>query len=215
MSSIRHYTLLDRLCMGLDQSIRALTDNVKTTGAAYPAKNIPEAELTTAERKTSAAFMRINHAGEICAQALYNGQALVSRENYVQEKMQQAAMEESDHLSWCRKRLDELGSHTSYLNPFWYIGSYCIGMTAGLIGDAWSLGFVAETETQVIKHLQGHLYSLPKVDQRSYHILVKMEEDESKHRAEAIGAGAKELPETVKKVMSLMSKVMVKTAAWV
>lgn len=135
MQNQRHYTLFDKLCLGLDQTIRALADNAKTTGQAYPAGHTAEHKLTDAQRKHAAALMRINHAGEICAQALYHGQACVSRSIQTQAKMQHAAIEEGDHLAWCRLRLDELGSHTSYLNPLWYAGSFCIGMTAGLIGD--------------------------------------------------------------------------------
>lgn len=211
----RYYSFLDKLCLGLDQAVRALTDNAKTTGASYPAKNIEESSLSDKERKHAAALMRINHTGEICAQALYHGQGIVSRSNDVQAKMQQAAIEEGDHLAWCRQRLDELGSHTSYLNPLWYAGSFCIGMVAGMIGDKWSLGFVAETERQVIKHLEGHFQSLPRDDLRSYKILAQMEKDETKHRDEAIAAGAHELPEMIKQGMALTSKIMVKTAYWV
>jgi ubiquinone biosynthesis monooxygenase Coq7 len=215
MDSKRHYTLLDRLCLGLDQAVRALTDNVKTTGSAYPAQDIEENQLTDSQRKHSAGLMRINHAGEICAQALYHGQGMVSKSRKVQEKMELAAIEEGDHLAWTRRRLDELGSHVSYLNPFWYAGSFCIGMVAGMIGDKWSLGFVAETERQVIKHLEGHLQTLPAQDQRSYTILQRMESDEAKHRDEAVMLGAKDLPEVIRKGMALTSKLMVKSAYWV
>lgn len=213
--TIRHYTIWDKLCLSLDQTIRALTDNVQTTGKSYPAEGLTEAEMTDAERKHAASLMRINHAGEICAQALYHGQALVSRENEVQIKMQHAAIEEGDHLNWCKRRLTELNSHTSYLNPVWYAGSFCIGVMAGIIGDRWSLGFVAETERQVIRHLEGHLETLPNADMRSYKILVQMEEDEAKHRDEAIESGAKELPTPIKTGMAWVSKVMVKTAYYV
>lgn len=215
MKSQRQYSFLDRLCLGFDQAVRALTDNVKTTGSAYPGQKTEEALLSDKQRKHSAALMRINHAGEICAQALYHGQGVVSRSHEVQEKMQQAATEEGDHLTWCRQRIDELGSHVSYLNPLWYAGSFCIGMVAGVIGDSWSLGFVVETERQVIKHLRGHLETLPVADERSYKILHKMESDEARHRDEAIALGARELPRVVKSGMSLTSKVMVKTAYWV
>lgn len=214
MQSQRHYTLLDRVCLGFDQAVRALTDNAKTSGQPYPANQVDEHPLTEEQRQHSAGLMRINHAGEICAQALYHGQAVVSRSSAVQDKMQQAAIEEGDHLVWCRARLDELGSHTSYLNPMWYAGSFCIGMAAGMIGDDWSLGFVAETERQVIKHLESHLHLLPTQDLRSYKILAKMEQDEAKHRDEAIQSGARELPGLIKKIMSVTSKVMVKTAYW-
>jgi ubiquinone biosynthesis monooxygenase Coq7 len=215
MKTHRQYSFWDRLCLGIDQAVRALTDNAKTTGALFPAKDVPEAPLDQTQRKKSAALMRINHAGEICAQALYHGQGVVSRSPEVQEKMHRAAIEEGDHLTWCRQRLDELDSHPSYLNPVWYVGSFCIGMAAGIVGDKWSLGFVAETEKQVLRHLKGHLHVLPKQDQRSYQILLQMESDEAKHHDEAIALGAKELPENVKKGMSLVSKIMVKTAYWV
>ena len=215
MSLMRHYSFFDKLCLGLDQAVRALTDNAKTTGNPYPANKIDEHALNEKQRKHSAALMRINHTGEICAQALYHGQGVVSQTQEIQEKMQQAAIEEGDHLAWCKQRLDELGSHTSYLNPFWYAGSFCIGMVAGMVGDKWSLGFVAETERQVIKHLKGHLHSLPTADERSYKIIQQMEKDEAKHRDEAIHSGAHELPGWIKKGMTLTSKMMVKTVYWV
>lgn len=215
MSTPRHYTFLDRVCLGVDQAVRALTDTVKTTGAVYPAKGTDESPMTEKQRKHSAGLMRINHAGEICAQALYHGQGVVSRSLEVQEKMHVAAIEEGDHLAWCKQRLDELGSHPSYLNPLWYAGSFCIGMVAGMIGDEWSLGFVAETERQVIRHLQSHLQSLPMEDQRSYKILERMESDEARHRDDAVQLGARELPVVIKKTMTLTSKVMVKSAYYV
>jgi 3-demethoxyubiquinol 3-hydroxylase len=213
--SIRHYNLADKICLGIDQALRALAGQVHTSQVPYPAKKISDADMTPAEQKHAAALMRINHTGEICAQALYHGQGAASRNDQVQFNMQQAALEEGDHLDWCKLRLDELNSHTSYLNPLWYAGSFCIGLTAGMIGDAWSLGFVAETEAQVIKHLEKHRQLLPKQDARSHAILKKMELDEAKHRNDAIAAGARELPMPVKKIMSLVSKIMVKTVYWV
>jgi ubiquinone biosynthesis monooxygenase Coq7 len=215
MQNHRHYNFFDRLCLGFDQAVRALNDTAKTTGVVYPAKNTPDTPLNEDQRQQSAALMRINHAGEVCAQALYHGQGVVSRSAEVQAKMHLAATEEGDHLAWCRQRLDELGSHTSYLNPLWYAGSFCIGMLAGMVGDKWSLGFVAETECQVIKHLQGHMHTLPAQDQRSYAVLQKMEADEAKHRDEAMMLGAKTLPVIIRKIMALTSKVMVKTSYWV
>lgn len=212
MNINRNYTFLDKLCLGVDQAIRALTNQPHTSGEVYPAKSVAEEPMSDEQRKHSAGLMRINHAGEVCAQALYHGQAIASRSCDVQEKMQQAALEEGDHLDWCKKRLDELDSHTSYLNPLWYAGSFCIGMTAGMIGDKWSLGFVVETERQVIKHLSGHMTMLPMQDQRSYQILKRMEADEAHHRDQAMHAGANELPEFIKSIMSLTSKIMVKTA---
>lgn len=215
MNSNRQYSIFDKLCLGLDQAVRALTDNAKTSGHVYPAKDTLEEPLSDEQRKQSAALMRINHAGEICAQALYHGQGMVSRSHEIQEKMQQAAIEEGDHLHWCRQRLDELGSHTSYLNPVWYVGSFCIGMVAGMIGDKWSLGFVVETERQVIKHIEGHLQLLPAQDHCSYKVLQQMEQDEAKHRDEAILSGAAELPDAIKKCMTFTAKIMVKTAYWI
>lgn len=215
MEQRRQYSFFDKICLGVDQAIRALSDNPITTGQRYPAHQVDEQPLTDAQRRHSAGLMRVNHVGEICAQALYHGQGMVSRSPAVQAKLQQAAIEEGDHLAWCKQRLDELGSRTSYLNPLWYAGSFCIGMTAGMVGDKWSLGFVVETERQVIKHLSSHLHLLPLQDQRSYRILEKMEADEAKHRDDAIAAGAHELPAVIKSVMKWMSKVMVKTAYWV
>lgn len=212
---MRHYTFLDRLCLGFDQALRALSDNVKTSGAAYPCNNRDDNPMRDETRKQSAALMRINHAGEICAQALYHGQGVVSRSSEVQEKMHNAAIEEGDHLYWCKKRLDELGSHPSYLNPLWYAGSFCIGMVAGMIGDKWSLGFVAETEHQVVKHLKGHLHLLENSDTRSHRILQRMQADEARHRDEALMLGAKELPQMIKNAMAITSKIMVKTAYWI
>lgn len=215
MDVFRHYSIIDRLCLNVDQVVRALTKNVKTTGKPYPATKVEEVTLSEQQRHHSAALMRINHAGEICAQALYHGQGMLSRSPTIQEKMQQAAIEEGDHLAWCQQRLEELSSHVSYLNPLWYAGSFCIGMVAGMIGDKWSLGFVAETERQVIKHLENHLHLLPAQDKRSYTILKQMEVDESFHRDEAIAYGAYDLPEVIKKTMAMMSKVMVKTTYWI
>lgn len=211
----RHYTVFDKLCLSVDQALRALLGNAKTSGVPYPAQAIPEEPLTEAERKKVAALMRINHAGEVCAQALYHGQGMVSRNHQIQAKMQAAAIEEGDHLAWCAARIHEMGSHTSYLNPLWYTGSFCIGAIAGLIGDKWSLGFVAETEKQVVKHLEGHIVQLPKQDKRSFAILQQMRADENEHREAAIVAGAKELPEVVKIGMGFTSKVMVTVAYWV
>lgn len=215
MTSIRQYSFLDKLCLSVDQAVRALSHNVETSGEVYPAKHLAQVKLDDTQSRHVAGLMRVNHAGEICAQALYHGQGVVSRSEDVQVKMRQAAMEEGDHLYWCQMRIEELGSHTSYLNPLWYAGSFCIGMVAGMVGDAWSLGFVAETERQVIKHLTGHQVQLPAQDIRSHAILQRMEQDEAKHRDEAIASGARELPKAIKSVMNVVSKVMVKTAYWV
>src|SRR3990167_9302636 len=175
MTPERHYSLLDKMCLGFDQALRALTDNTKSTGKQRPGEKTTENPLSDKQRKQSAALMRINHAGEICAQALYHGQGMVSRSLCVQEKMRQAALEEGDHLTWCKQRLDELGSHPSYLNPLWYSGSFFIGMIAGMVGDTWSLGFLAETEQQVVKHLESHLQLLPEQDYKSAKVLQQID----------------------------------------
>lgn len=215
MPDQRRYTLLDQVCLGLDQAVRAVFNNPKTSARPYPAAKVVEAPLTVEQRTYAARLMRINHAGEVCAQALYHGQALATHSTYVKQKMQQAALEEGDHLAWCRQRLVELGSHTSYLNPLWYGGSFVIGLSAGLIGDRWSLGFLAETEQQVVKHLEQHLKNIPEQDQKSYYILEQMRHDEATHRDEALAAGGVLLPNPIKNIMRWVSKVMVKTAYWV
>jgi ubiquinone biosynthesis monooxygenase Coq7 len=212
MFNDRKYSIADWFCFGIDQAARAIWDNPKTTGRHYPAKSEMESVLTDEKRKHSAALMRINHAGEVCAQALYHGQGLASRSEAIKQKMQQAAIEEGDHLAWCRERLVELGSHTSYLNPVWYVGSWAIGLTAGLVGDKWSLGFLAETEKQVVEHLDNHLKNMAGEDQRSTRILQQMQADEAEHRDSAILAGAAALPVGVKKLMRVFSKIMVKVA---
>lgn len=212
---MRNYSICDRLCINFDQFLRAMGDHSKTTGRPVPLPKTGAPELTEAEQKHAAALMRINHAGEICAQALYHGQMLVSRSSQMRAHLELAAKEEGDHLVWCKSRLDALNSHPSYLNPLWYTGSFCIGMMAGMIGDDWSLGFIAETERQVIAHLETHLEALTPQDQYSFAILKQMEIDEAAHRDEAIAAGGRELPGPIKKIMNLTSKIMVNTAYWV
>ena len=159
--------------------------------------------------------MRVNHAGEVSAQALYKAQAITARENKVQEAMERSAEEEIDHLVWCQERLHELGGHTSYLGPLWFFGSFTIGSLAGLIGDKWNLGFVVETENQVVVHLDAHLQKIAECDLRSRAILKQMREDEAHHASVALHSGAAVLPEPVKKLMRLCSKVMTKTAYWI
>lgn len=215
MTLQRHYSFWDKCCLSFDQALQALTDNSRSTGRPYPGETIVSANLDEEKRKHSAGLMRVNHTGEICAQALYHGQAHISKSKKLQKKLAQAAIEEGDHLHWCKHRLDELQSHTSYLNPFWYTGAFCMGVLAGAIGDKWSLGFVVETERQVIEHLEKHLALLPNQDQRSHIVLQQMEKDEAKHRDEAEASGAAELPVIVKKLMRFASKVMVKTAYWI
>lgn len=215
MLNDRRYSIIDYFCFGVDQAMRAVLNNPKTTGRCYPAHKSEESPLTEAERKHSAALMRINHAGEVCAQALYHGQGLASRNPRIKQTMQQAACEEGDHLAWCHTRLLELGSHTSYLNPVWYVGSFMIGLSAGLINDQWSLGFLAETEKQVVNHLEHHLSVLSSLDTRSAKIIQQMQQDEEAHRVSAIDAGARTLPSYVKTLMQFTSKIMTKIAYWI
>jgi ubiquinone biosynthesis monooxygenase Coq7 len=159
-------------------------------------------------REQSASMMRVNHVGEVCAQALYQGQALTSRSIGVREKMNEAAEEEIDHLNWCFRRIEQLDGHTSYLNPLWYLGSFALGLGAGVAGDRWSLGFLAETERQVVEHLESHLERLPKEDTVSRAIVEQMAEDEAKHAAMAIENGAAELPNFIKMAMKTTARFM-------
>lgn len=183
-----------------------------TASRENPAKNIPEANLSASEKKHIAGLMRVNHAGEISAQALYLGQAITARDHSIRDKMQLAAIEEVDHLAWCEDRLEELGSHVSYLAPFWFFGSFMIGTIAGIVGDEWNLGFVAETEKQVVNHLDNHLTAIPQTDVRTQKILLQMRDDEAHHQEMALASGAKVLPKSINKIMGLVSKIMTKTA---
>ena len=158
-------------------------------------------------------MMRVNHTGEVCAQALYQAQAITARSDAVRKAMECAANEENDHLSWCEERLTQLDSHKSYLNPVWYCGSFIIGTLFGLVGDRWNLGFLAETERQVVEHLDNHLKKLPVDDHRSRVILEQMRDDEANHATGAVKAGARELPDPVKRMMALAAKIMTTTAA--
>lgn len=168
--------------------------------------------LGAAQREHVAGLMRVNHVGEVCAQALYQSQKLVARNPEIQKMLSHSAQEEMDHLAWCEIRLQELGSHTSYLNPIWYAGSFAIGLIAGLAGDKWSLGFVAETEKQVENHLESHLQKLPAEDHRSRAIVDQMRIDEIEHGQTAMKAGGVALPQLIKRVMQSMSKIMTVTA---
>jgi ubiquinone biosynthesis monooxygenase Coq7 len=206
---------VDRLVLVLDNGLRTVFGRPQTTERPDPAADLAVAELAPDERTLSGRLMRINHTGEVCAQALYQGQALTARLPEVRGSMERAAAEENDHLAWCEKRLDELGSHTSLLNPLWYAGSFAIGAIAGAIGDTWSLGFVAETEHQVVRHLDGHLTRLPAGDERSRAILEQMREDEGRHATVALGAGGARLPAPVKGAMRLTSRVMTGLTYWV
>ena len=210
----RTYSPLDRLIGLIDDGLNTLFGPASQCERPSPAADLPEAELSPVERQLSGQLLRVDHAGEICAQALYQGQALTARLPVVREKMEQAAQEENDHLAWTAERLQELGTHNSRLNPLWYAGSFAIGALAGLVGDKWSLGLVAETEHQVVEHLEGHLHELPPADAKSRAILQQMREDEGQHATTAIEAGAAALPEPVKTLMRLSSKVMTRTALY-
>ena len=208
----RNYSPLDHLLTQLDKAVRTVFGSPPVTERSNPAEAQPEADLNTGERRLVAGLMRVNHAGEVSAQALYQGQALCARLGEVRSKLERAAMEENDHLAWCEKRLKELDSHTSLLNPLWYAGSFTIGALAGMAGDKWSLGFLVETEKQVVRHLDKHLERLPSKDQKSRAILEQMKEDETHHATTALQAGSAELPQPVKQLMRLTSKIMTTTA---
>lgn len=206
----RNLNPLDRLVMQFDQALRTLVPGSSSAERNTPADGLPEQELSDSERRHAAALMRINHTGEVCAQALYQGQALTARLPDVRSAMEQAAAEEVDHLAWCEQRLKELDSHTSVLNPLWYAMSFGLGAAAGLAGDKWSLGFVAETEQQVCDHLADHLQKLPGQDSRSRVILEQMLEDEKRHGETARHAGGAELPVVLRRAMTSMAEVMKK-----
>lgn len=208
----RHYSPADKFLMHLDTGLRTVLGRPQTTERPNPAENIKDAELTESEKDLAGRLMRINHAGEVAAQGLYEGQSLTARLPEVRDKMERAAMEENDHLAWCENRLNELGSHKSLLNPLWYGGSLAIGALAGLAGDKWSLGFVTETENQVVRHLDSHLAQLSEKDQKSRAILEQMKEDEGHHATAALHAGGAELPKPIKQLMGLTSRIMTKAA---
>lgn len=210
----RHYSPFDRFLHGLDRALRTTLGPAPAPARANPGAAAVEAPLSTAERELAGRLMRVNHAGEISAQALYQGQALTARLPTVRDKMEQAASEENDHLAWTEERIRELGTHTSVLAPFWYAGSFAIGALAGIAGDKWSLGFVVETERQVIRHLDSHLARLPGHDARDRTILEQMKNDEAGHATAALAAGAAELPGPLRALMRIISKVMTRTAYW-
>jgi len=202
---------IDNLLLQFDRTLRTLTPGTSRASRPNPAAILPATELDSSAAKNAANLMRINHTGEVCAQALYQGQALTAKLADVRESMEQAADEETDHLAWCEQRLEELGSRPSLLNPLWYGMSFGLGALAGIAGDKWSLGFVAETENQVCEHLEDHLSRLPAEDRRSKVILEQMIQDERKHGETAAEAGGAPLPQAVKKLMSAMSEVMKQT----
>jgi ubiquinone biosynthesis monooxygenase Coq7 len=202
---------VDRFIAAFDRALRAVA-GVHEAARPSPAVRTAEAGLPEQARRHSAALMRVNHVGEVCAQALYEGQALTARTDAVRASLEQAAGEEQDHLAWCAARIRELGGRPSLLNPFWYAGSFALGAGAGLLGDRWSLAFLAETEKQVEEHLTGHLDALDPSDARTGAVVAEMREDEARHRQTAIDLGAAELPGPVKLAMRLAAKVMTTVA---
>lgn len=205
----------DRCIVKLDQALRSVCGTPSTPGRDNPALNAESSDLTQAERVIAGRLMRVNHTGEVCAQALYQGQALTARDAAVSSKLEHAAAEENDHLSWCSERIIELDGHPSLLNPLWYTGAFAIGALAGLAGNKWNLGFLAETEHQVVAHLDDHLTRLPQDDHSSHAILKQMREDEDRHATTALRAGGVDLPRPVKKLMNIASSVMTRTAYWI
>lgn len=211
----RRFSLLDQLCIQAELLLHASSNTYAHGARVNPAASIPDPILTDTERKHVAGLMRINHSGEVCAQALYLGQALAARDAQTREALNQAALEEGDHLLWCQARIQSLSGRTSYLNPLWYVGSLLIGITAGCAGDAISLGFIVETEKQVERHLAGHLTQLPPQDTQTRAILRQMHDDEIEHGNHAQQSGAAALPRVVQQLMQYTAKVMVKCARWI
>ena len=202
---------LDSLILHFDRALRTVA-GVHRAQRASPATGVAEGALDADARADAAALMRVNHVGEVCAQALYQGQALTARDPENRRALAKAALEEQDHLVWSAERIGELGGRASLLNPLWYAGAFALGAAAGALGDRWNLAFVAETERQVEAHLDGHLERLPGADRRTRAVVEAMREDEIRHRESAIALGAAELPEPVKRGMRIMAKVMTSVA---
>jgi ubiquinone biosynthesis monooxygenase Coq7 len=203
--------MLDRFIIEFDKGLRTLLAE-SHSARPHPDREQLDTQLDDQAKRHAAALMRVNHCGEVCAQALYNGQSLTARNPATADALRQASKEETEHLAWCEKRINELGGRKSLLNPLWYGSSFLMGAVAGTLGDKWNLGFLAETERQVGRHLGEHLQRLPEEDSKSRLILKQMQADETRHAATAIQHGAAELPAPVKSVMRLISKVMTKTA---
>lgn len=211
----RKYSVADQMIINLDRAVRGRDRSRGEGGRPSPAEVAPDDALSAAERRVSSALMRVNHAGEVAAQALYHGQALTASNPALRDAMEQSAREEDDHLAWCRGRLDELGERPSRLDPFWYAGAFVFGSLAGLAGDRVNLGFLAETERQVVDHLDDHLARLPESDRRSRAVLEQMRVDEAAHASSAEQRGAAELPPLIKRAMRFASRVMTRTAYFI
>jgi len=208
----RHASVSDMVIGELDRALNNIFCQQRSS-RPYPADSNDSDTLSKDQKHQAAGLMRVNHAGEMAAQALYQGQSLTARDPALADKLKHASVEESDHLNWCRRRLTELGERPSLLDPLWYGGSFAIGMAAGIAGDRWNLGFLAETEHQVVRHLDSHLQQLPVDDERSRAIVTQMKSDEQGHANLAESLGAAELPAPVKQFMQLTSKVMTNLAA--
>jgi ubiquinone biosynthesis monooxygenase Coq7 len=205
------FTTLDRMLCAADEALRTLGGATRPSRPS-PAEQVVEANLSDAERRHVAGLLRVDHAGEVCAQALYAGQALAARHPAVRKALQHAGREERDHLSWCADRLGQLGASPSALSPLWYAGSFALGVASGLAGDRWSLGFLVETERQVERHLDGHLEQLPVGDQRSRAVLEQMREEEIRHAQSGRDLGGHELPAPMRRAMATVAKVMTTTS---
>ena len=208
----RRLSPLDRFLAGVSDALQTIAVPANRSSRENPAAGMDDVELDARAKTHAAGLMRVNHAGEIAAQGLYQGHAAVARDESISEQMQHAADEEYDHLAWCEQRLTELDSSPSKLNPLWYAGSFAMGAASGLFGDKWSLGFIAETEKQVCEHLSSHLQRLPDNDEKSRAIVRQMRDEEQQHGENAASAGAADLPRPVKDLMRLTSKVMTHTA---
>ncbi|MET0355608.1 MAG: 2-polyprenyl-3-methyl-6-methoxy-1,4-benzoquinone monooxygenase [Cellvibrio sp.] len=209
---MRQLSLIDKFIIRTDRALRTIAATEQHAERPSPAATLDEAELSAEERRHAAGLMRVNHSGEVCAQALYQGQALTAKLPDIRAEMEHAASEEIDHLVWCQQRLDALDSHTSYLNPLWYGLSFAIGAGAGLVSDKVSLGFVAATEDQVCQHLQKHLADLPEQDEKSRAVVTQMLRDEARHADMALSAGGYRFPAPVKGLMTMVSKAMTSTS---
>ena len=205
---------IDRLIVSFDRGLRTLLAPAMSV-RSVPGDDLADAQMDPAQRVRAASLMRVNHTGEICAQALYQGQALTARSTEAQSALERAAQEETEHLAWTERRIAELGGRKSVLNPVWYAGSFVLGAAAGLLGDRWSLGFLAETERQVVEHLDGHLRELPAEDQKSRAIVGEMRMDEARHATTALEHGAEELPVPARMLMRIASGVMTRTSYWI
>jgi ubiquinone biosynthesis monooxygenase Coq7 len=208
----RHLTPLDRLLASANNALKTVVAPAGQSARLNPARGLQDAQLSDTQRRHSAGLMRVNHSGEVAAQGLYQGHAAVARSPEIEEQMHRAAEEEFDHLAWCEQRLAELDAKPSVLSPVWYAGAFVIGAASGVLGDKWSLGFIAETEKQVCAHLDSHLDHLPDEDAKSRAIVKQMRDEEEEHGANAKDAGAAQLPRPILRLMQLTARVMTSTA---